>query len=381
MGRIQVWPTARPVDDFFHFKEKRRAIESRLRETVGTTDGRLCKKWFGWIEAALDVTRLAPSAQVFHLVWNGLLQRLVDSGEAVVAEYFKGTYSRTLAAAVLAESWKIVVNDPEPGEELTFCGHWIGALGLAPGMGCGSQPAEALHRAWQAGLAGEQRSSPARVLSVMQRMFQRWSADYGWTSQTELSRTPSSLDPSLLNGVVLGRAGRSTAVDFQKAHEAAMASAQGPVTLHREFPGQGAFDCFFVMPRLASGGPIAADDAGVLVTCLVGSTARMQDVLTRAGVLELGEGGSVLRMSAYRRVFQDIVCVAVAGADSARCTCGAFAVHAQCEHLVFASSLATWPSGAARDLRQLPARRPTGRPRGSGKTAAAKTKVVAARPA
>ena len=376
MGCIQVWPAARPVDDFFHFREKRRAIESRLRKAVPMTDGRLSKEWFGWIQAALDATRFAPSAQAFHLVWNGLLQRLLANGESVVAEYFMGTYTRTLPAELLASSWQIVVNDPEPGEVLSFCGHWSGVLGIAPGMSCGSQPAEALHRAWQAFLVGQQRSSPAQVLRVMQRVYERWSVDYAWTSHAELSRRPRGVDPGLLNSVVLGRVGRSTAVDFQRAHEAASASVLGPACVHHEIPGQGVFDRFFVMPRLASGGPVAADDAGVLLTSLVGSTARMRDAFTRAGVLEHSDDGSVLHLSAYRRIFIDIVCVAFSGAESACCTCDAFAVHAQCEHLVFASSLPTWPGGAAMDLRQLPARRQTGRPRGSGKAAAAKAKAI-----
>ena len=372
LGCMEVWPSARPVDDFFHFREKRRAIEPRLRQAVPTTDGRLIKEFFGWIEAALDATRFAPSAQAFHLVWNGLLERLRANGESVVADYFMGTYTLTLPAEVLASSWHILVNDPVPGEVLTFRGHWSGTLGIAPGMSCGSQPAEALRRAWQASLAGQQRSSPALVLGVMQRIYDRWPSDYAWTAPAHLSRRPGRIDPGILNGVVLGRAGRSTAVDFRQAHEAASASTGEPACLHHEFPGQGAFHRFFVMPRLASGGPVAADDAGVLVASMTASTARMRDALARAGVLERSGDGCMLRLSAYRRLFVDTVCVAVAAAGDARCTCDAFAVHAQCEHLVFASSLATWPGGATTDLRQLPARRQTGRPRGSGQAAAAK---------
>lgn len=376
---IQVWPGARPVDDFFHFTEKQRAIESRLRTTKATTDGRLVKEWLGWIVAALDATRFAPSAQAFHLVWNALLQRLRSNGESVVAEYFVSSYTRTLPVEVLARSWQIVVNDPEPGETLSFCGHWSGTLGIAPGMSCGSQPAEALHRAWQASLVGQQRSSPTQVLREMQRIYKRWSVDYAWTSHAELSRRPSRLDPGLLNSVVLGRAGRSTAVDFQRALQATSSSTLGPSRLYHEITGQGVFPRFFVMPRLATGEPVSADDAGVLVMSMVGSTARMRDAFTRAGVLEDSDDGSVLCLSAYRRIFVDIVCVAASGADNACCTCDAFAVHAQCEHLVFASSLPTWPGDATMDLRELPARRQTGRPRGSGKAAAAKGKAVCAR--
>jgi hypothetical protein len=121
-ARAEVWPLARPVDDFFHFREKHRAIEARLRKVVSTSSGVLRKEFLGWVTAALEATRSAPTAQTFHLIWNGLLSRLRHEGETVVADYLQKTYTREVAAPSLHDNWSIMVNEPHAEEPLSFAG-------------------------------------------------------------------------------------------------------------------------------------------------------------------------------------------------------------------------------------------------------------------
>ena len=222
-ARKEVWPGARPVDDFFHFREKRRAIESRLTRTIQSKDGRQLKEFLGWTAAAIAPTRFAPSAQCFHLVWNGLLNRLRQQGEHAVADYLQHTYTRTMSTTTLSEEWNIIISSPEPDEVLSFCGHWSGVLGILQGMSCGSQPAEALHRGWETILHGQQSASPAKVLTVMERIYARWASDYEWSTHELLSRIPKGNDPGLINGATLSRVGRSTAMDFKRVSDTAAA--------------------------------------------------------------------------------------------------------------------------------------------------------------
>jgi hypothetical protein len=233
-------------------------------------------------------------------------------------------------------------------------------------MSCGSQPAEALHRAWQATLGTQRGTPPAEVLGVMQHVYEVWALDLEWNNVTTLSRTVNNVDPGLLNGVTLARVQRSTAVDFHRAYTSGEMESQQMVQWRR--PTEGDFAHVSVLPRSCQERPVAAADVDTLVTCFIGSTAWIRDALSSAGILEsLGSEESnqmVLRVSAYRRVFENAACVLVRRNGHTICTCEAFRVHGQCEHVLFCSSLPDWPGASRLDLGILPLRRRTGRPPG-----------------
>ena len=65
--------------------------------------------------------------------------------------------------------------------------------------------------------------------------------------------------------------------------------------------------------------------------------------LAEANVLqETLDGQPFAQMSAYKRVFKDVVYVWVTGANPLLCTCRFFSLHAQCEHALFVRTQ-SWP--------------------------------------
>ena len=103
----QVFPKSRPCDDWFHFKQKKKTLEQKCRvverkvrsplllldhvsHAIHVRHTTVCavrqaqrtlKKNVGWIEAALNGIRMAPTLPIFAACWDGLLVRLTNEGE------------------------------------------------------------------------------------------------------------------------------------------------------------------------------------------------------------------------------------------------------------------------------------------------------------
>ena len=108
-ARRKHFPKSRPCDDYFHLRQKHKALESRL-STTHVHKGCFVKTHLGWLRACLDAVRLLPTLQLFHFCWQGLLVRLRSKGEDVVADYLAHQYTQALPERFVqqghdAESW------------------------------------------------------------------------------------------------------------------------------------------------------------------------------------------------------------------------------------------------------------------------------------
>ena len=74
-SRRKVFPKARPVDDYFHLRNKQREISCRCHHVI-VTNGKRVKKNFDWILACLDAMHTMPTIDMLSECWEGFLQRL-----------------------------------------------------------------------------------------------------------------------------------------------------------------------------------------------------------------------------------------------------------------------------------------------------------------
>lgn len=176
------------------------------------------------------------------------------------------------------------------------------------------------------------------------------------------------MDPGLINGATLRRAGRSTALDFRDAHSAK------PGGIVQLLPGRLAMRTFYVLPRSVGDEPLHASEAEDLTRAIGGDLAGAEEALRNLRVLRAAatsDVAPVLSLARYRHVFETTAVVLVLDHANVRCTCDAFMHHGQCEHIVFCSSLPGWATGPRTSLADLPRHRRTGRPAGSAKASGA----------
>ena len=88
-------------------------------------------------------------------------------------EHLKDTHVHSVSATSFPARWCVIINQCEPGETRSCCGQGRDALGILPSMGCGFQPARALHRGWERILGGQPCASPAKVLVVTEKIYDR----------------------------------------------------------------------------------------------------------------------------------------------------------------------------------------------------------------
>ena len=128
-ARREAFPNSRPCDDWFHFKQKRRELESRCKH-LEMRAGKYCKAHADWLMSCLQDIRLAPTLQIFSLLWEGMLRAWLQ------AQY-----------AVPVPSVLVSKNPAWAGR--SFAAFWVGVKGIWPGSGSGNESAEALHSSWQ----------------------------------------------------------------------------------------------------------------------------------------------------------------------------------------------------------------------------------------
>jgi hypothetical protein len=365
-ARKTCFPKSRPCDDYFHLRHNERAMSAKCR-TTELVGGRWVKTHYDWVRAALELVRFAPTIHLFSAVWRGLLSRLEAMAEADLASWLRG-FQRDGQTAVPAS--------------LSFVGFWAGIHGLQHGTASGSESAEALHSPWQAHMKKMgMKSSIAQVLAFMQRLYIGWAEDFGWATEEALCGTPNGTDPSLLNGAVLGRCGRITAVALSKRDAAETYLVDGGDTA----------GCTVAIVASDKDTPLDLANARAGIASLRASPVDVEARLIESGVLFHGDGVPAPQLSAskYRKIFNDVAYVertASRSGDDARtvrlvCTCSVSCMHAQCEHMLFAESLPHWGVPPMRSFAELPLRRPTGRKPGSTTTprgkAAAKRRAEA----
>ena len=378
-ARATVFPRSRPVNDFFHLREKDKILAAKCAK-LDLRHGKYVKRHFEWTMYTLTNTRVTPHPEVFSMVWQGFLVRLLTVGETQVATYLRAEYSSLVDAETVefADTPTHVVWSP--GQRLFFAPHWAGLWGVYPGTASGNQAGEALHAPWQRTLESL-RTTPSidNIFDVMQGIYtNQWSSAFEWASNAPLGPDPRVLEPGLLNGAVLSRVGRSTAVAFVDA-------ASGGRTIHMLRHVDAAV-AVVAMSRTADAGlDEAAATLGIDIM-FAKDTKHRQTLLAAAGILApmapqvknvvdelekiqwphdvLEDSAPIVFQNApFNKIFGDLVYV-VATPSEHGCTCGPYMMYKQCEHVVYAESLDVAFRASTRDFATLPAKQKRGRPRG-----------------
>ena len=143
-----------------------------------------------------------------------LLVRLQEMDETVVSAYLDRTYTMEVPESLLGDPQEYL-------PEQRFAGWWVGCYGIVAGTGCGSNPAEAIHSAWQSKLDSVGGRAPlAEVLGVMQNLYaDHWASSFEWESEASLSLEAVDIDPTHLQGVqTLNAVHRSPATELFRSH-------------------------------------------------------------------------------------------------------------------------------------------------------------------
>jgi hypothetical protein len=259
---------------------------------------------------------VSSNLPLFSWAWKAFIASLRRMGEPTLADWLQ-TYERPLPAMFAEQT-------PPLPTDIAYASFWAGFEGIIPGSGSGSEPAEAIHGAWQRELGQlGGRGHISHALQVLQNLYsQHWQNWYSWTSPTPLSFEPSTLDPQLVNGAALARAGRTTAANFAKLPTDSL------YTLQRcdDFS-------WVACASTASVSPLNRSLAQQVLRCL------MQPTLLNSRCLpELFDAESNLSLQSVRFHFQDVVYLKVRPA-AIHCSCAAAAMHSQCEHATFLRSL------------------------------------------
>ena len=130
------------------------------------------------------------------------------------------------------------------------------------------------------------------------------------------------------------------------------------------------------MPLSAERLPLDREAAGLGLAVLRAEPAKTQSALLSAGVLQPSPpGGPTLRLGAYKRLFSQLAYVWVRPEGPLLCSCRFFALHAQCEHVLFARAQ-SWPCRPPDiSFEELPRKRKAGA-RGAAGGAPKKGRVV-----
>ena len=117
--------------------------------------------------------------------------RLQAMEETQVVQYLDRTYTSPVPDSLLR-------NVHECLPEHKFADWWAGCYGIAPGTGCGSEPAEAIHSKWQTDLERPGGRVPmGQVSSDMQNVYvENWAESFEWGSADLLTATPVDVDPT-----------------------------------------------------------------------------------------------------------------------------------------------------------------------------------------
>ncbi|CAE7708139.1 unnamed protein product [Symbiodinium sp. CCMP2592] len=342
-ARKACFPRSRPCDDFYHFTQKHKELESRLLQTE-LVAGKFQKKHLGWLQALLASLRLLPRASIFDACWRGLLVRLHDMDEAVVAAYLEYLHDHR------------------------FAGWWVGCCGIVPGTACGSNPAEAIHSAWQSKLESVGGRVPlAEVLGVMQNLYAKhWLANFQWESEACLSMEAIDIDPTHLQGVqTLSAVHRSPATELFRSH-----SELSPSYHIYDIDA----DLSIVAVRMSCYAPILCEDTAKNgVQLLVCAPTQVPRFLEDAHVLRRTESGLAFQYGPCKKLFDNIAYVTVQR-TKLTCTCLAHALWRGCEHILLCRSL-TFPHREADiSLENVRLSKPRGRPPGSRVKGAGKGK-------
>ena len=359
-ARRACFPRSRACDDFYHFSQKHKELESRLLQT-DLVAGKFQKKHLAWLQALLASLRLLPRISIFDACWRGLLVRLQEMDETVVSAYLDRTYTMEVPESLLGDPQEYL-------PEQRFAGWWVGCYGIVAGTGCGSNPAEAIHSAWQSKLDSVGGRAPlAEVLGVMQNLYaDHWASNFEWESEASLSLEAVDIDPTHLQGVqTLNAVHRSPATELFRSH-----TELSPSYFIYDIDT----DLSIVAVRMSCYASILSEDTAKNgVQLLVCAPTQVPQFLEDAHVLRPTESGLAFQYGPCKKLFDNIAYVTVQR-TKLTCTCLAHALWRGCEHVLLCRSLTFSHREADISLENVRLSKPRGRPPGSRVKGAAKGK-------
>ena len=313
-ARNEVFPLSRACDDFFHFSEKTHTTMQAKCQHVSLQRGKYIKTHLQFAKDIIAILRFVPTLTLFSWLWQAFLATLRNLGEGILADWLK-TYERPLPAQFASEN---------VGPDIVYVSFWVGFEGIIPGMGSGSQPAEAIHAAWQRELMQlGGKGSINHCLHVLQNLYtQHWKSWYNWGAMKPLTCIPSVQDPQLVNGAAVRRAGRTPAIDFFR--------------LPRETVYTVCRSAGVSWVAVASNAKTSPLNRGAAARVL--QLLQQPNTLSRRSLPDLFDSSGNLSLQSLRFHFQDIVYAKMTPTEQL-CSCPASAMHLQCEHTTFLRSL------------------------------------------
>ena len=197
---------------------------------------------------------------------------------------------------------------------------WVGVDGIYPGSSSSNEASEALHSAWQRDLLsiggraqvravlekGERPVMGARVpslnpqlpsltirgvhlnlnlpprdevssiLPIMAKLYEKWEDFYSWNADAPLGLDPDGTDLGLLHGDLLGKLGRSTALQLREQHAAGCC-------MH--FTSAHADPMLVAVASSTKMGPLSSGDAASGVELLSAEDAKILQLAQTAGIV------------------------------------------------------------------------------------------------
>ena len=182
---------------------------------------------------------------------------------------------------------------------------------------------------------------------------------------------PDKVDLGLLNGKVLSRAMRSTAVSFHAADAVATSRIHCKVAISN--PAE-----MLVLPRSLSTGEVEDSVATRGVRMLTRCDEELDRLLREGGLLHQPPGADsrspyLFSLAAFSKYFSRLVYVSAIPQQRQLfewprllCTCQSHLLHAGCEHVLYANSLELGGRQPTRCFDDIPLRRRAGRKKATG---------------
>ncbi|CAE7236065.1 RPL15 [Symbiodinium sp. CCMP2592] len=410
-SRINVFPCARPCDDYPHMRrashsvlasllspkipsEPQKFLEAKVTRQNSSaaedeSNARRSKpaetKPLQLLERVIQLSRFLPTVVLFDAVWQ-LTFSWLETVSKKAATYLKQTYFHKVPVSSLRK--QMHVGQPvgkSADASCWFAGFWAGVTGTYPGTGSGTQSLESFHAYWQAQVRSKVRTAPTDIFRAMEDLYKTdWCKKFMWEEARSFLTWPDRPALDLLNSTMLRTAGRSPAADFWDQRAKKLTGLRNHFKIWRrtdKAKGQDGITTFWVMrcqrhqDQMPADASIDQSTAETFADLLTLDGTELQRLLTRCGVAEGDANKQRLNANALDKLL-GVHCAVFRGhlADSlwprvrrrlqtplpsTLCTCIEFMQHAECEHIVFVKALEG--DADAENLNEVPILRKRGR--------------------
>ena len=345
-------------------------------------------KAFKDLDKIITVSRHIASLQLFDVIWHATFTWL-DTVNQTARRYLQEAYFSNVRVEDIQRHLRLNCGSWS-SEHIWWSGFWAGILGTYPASGSGSQTIESFHAAWQGKIQNRSKAEPLNIFAEMQRIFNTdWAGRFEWATPAAFRTWPETPALALFNSQSLRSSGRSCAVDFWNCRERRLCGGHNYYKMHVRTDSSKTEDpagitTFHVMRALKQDGVAPAeaviqkDVAETFCKLVTAEGSKLLDV-AHASKLVTGVGNQMRLDVAVLTYLFETHCAVIEGHLSNTawprlkkldghvtrlCTCASFALHGDCEHVLFIRGLYnTDPQDPSAQLEKLPLVRPKGRKR------------------